>query len=57
MKLDITKVQLESIKIAADTLSSMVGCADGETDNEFKRIVKNIDRMLIRNNLPKRDFN
>lgn len=55
MKIEITKVQIESIKSMADDISAMVG--KGESDKDWVRYIKNVDKMLETNKLPKRRFN
>jgi hypothetical protein len=54
MKIEITKSQLEAIKLLADDCSAM--CGDSETDVSWKKAIKHIDAMLKKNGLPPRDF-
>lgn len=53
MKIEVTKHQLDCIKEAGDILSSAIGGTD--VDDDFRRIVNGIDRMLRKNGM-KRDF-
>lgn len=57
-KIQITDAQLEAIKRMADTLSSMVGVCDEESDFDktVTHDVKLVDRMLKNNKLAPRDF-
>jgi hypothetical protein len=48
-------MELEAIKRAGDYLSAMIGSGEEETDKEFTKVVKHIDKMLKKNN-HKRDF-
>ena len=54
MKLDITPAQLKAIKCMADDLSAMIG---GAQDDEWGKLIKQVDNMLKRNDLPPRDWN
>lgn len=56
MKLDVTPAQLKAIKDMADYFSSAIGGVDEESAIEFDRYVKRVDSMLLRNNLPARDY-
>jgi hypothetical protein len=49
MKVEITKYQIRMIKEAANNLEAMIGC--GDSDTEWQRIIKAIDRFLKKNNL------
>ena len=56
MKLEVTEHQLKCIINAADTMSAMVGVGEKETDEDFKKTIKGIDRMLKKNGF-KRHYN
>lgn len=54
IKLEVTEAQLASIINITDDVSGMVGC--GDFDKEWKRYIKNIDAMLVKNGY-KRTYN
>jgi hypothetical protein len=55
VKIEITKAQLEAIKLLADDTSAMCGVA-GPTDDSWRKAIRLIDRMLAKNKLAPRAF-
>lgn len=49
VKLKLTKQQFNSLVNAIDDISSMIG--GGDSDEEWQKIVDNLDKMLKSNNL------
>lgn len=49
IKIELTKAQMVSLVNVIDSISAIIGC-DGESqDKEWRKDVKNLDRMLKNN--------
>lgn len=53
-KMEITKPQLNAIVNATDIISAMIGSGDEDTDKEFQKTVKSIDKFLNINGISRK---
>ncbi len=51
MKVEITKHQLLALIEMKDTAEAMLGCADPESDKDFKKFIRAVNTILKKNDI------